>query len=82
MAASRPGVFPFILGKRRCWAQAHPSAYPSVTLALHAGELPTSFDFCVALTPADARAVAVALEAAAAYAESTLASGLGESEGA
>ena len=74
--------FDFILGKRKCWAQAHANSHPSVTLALRAGDFPSCWDVTVSMTPAEARAMAVALEAAATHAESTLPGGLGESEAA
>ena len=75
-------AFDFRLGRRKSWAQAHPNKHPTVTLALPSGEYPTSIDVSVSMTPAEARAMAVALEAAATHAENVLPSGLGESAAA
>lgn len=71
--------FPFKLGKRNCWAQSHALSTPVITLALHAGDFPSSLGVSATLTPDEARAMAVALEAAATHAENVLPSGLGES---
>jgi hypothetical protein len=73
-------TFDFPLGQRRCMAMGHPNKYPTVTLSLNAGdELGETVGFTVRLSPAEAHAMAVALEAAATFAENTLQSGLGES---
>ena len=74
---SQSRAFDFTVADQECWAQGHPSAtHPAVTLMLQ----PLGVT-CISmrLTPGEARAMAVALEAAATYAENTLASGLGES---
>lgn len=75
-------AFDFRLGDAHCFAQGHPSTHPAVTLMVHAGPYRASVSASVAMTPAEARAMAVALEAAATHAENTLESGLGESEAA
>lgn len=74
-------AFNFEVCRRKCWAQGHAHKNPSVTLALSAGEqLGGHFNLSVSLTPAEARAMAVALEAAATFAEEVIAeTGLGES---
>lgn len=79
MSLSR--AFDFRMGDNRAWAQSHPCAHPLVTLYLRIGSLP-SLCTSATLTAADARAMAAALEAAATHAESTLPTGLGESEAA
>lgn len=76
-------AFDFHLGKRKSWAQGHPSDRPSVTLHLTSGDILATFlDVSLMMPAAAARAMAVALEAAATHAESTLPTGLGESEAA
>lgn len=77
---SQSRAFDFIVADQKCWAQGHPlTAHPAVTLMLQ----PLAVT-CISmrLTPAEARAMAVSLEAAATHAENTLPSGLGESEAA
>jgi len=72
--------FDFMLGTRKRWAQAHPNKHPTVTLALPGEGWPSCVDISVTMTPAEARAMAVALEAAATHAENVIAdTGLGES---
>ena len=72
-------AFDFLIGARKSWAQGHAISHPSVTLALFPLD---ALGAQVRLSPAEARAMAVALEAAATFAENTLATGLGESEAA
>lgn len=79
---TRDRAFDFRLGDAHCFAQGHVSAYPAVTLMVHAGPCRAPVSTYVAMTPAEARAMAVALEAAATHAEATLPTGLGESEAA
>lgn len=69
-------AFDFRLGDRSCFAQGHPLKTPCVTLWLRAGAV----DFSARMSPDEARAMAVALEAAATHAENVIAdTGLGES---
>lgn len=75
-------AFDFFLGQRKSWAQSHPSIHPRVTLFVRAGDLASSVENVVSMTAQQARAMAVALEAAATHAENALPSGLGESEAA
>lgn len=58
-------TFDFQLGDLRCWAMGHALSVPSVTLALRAGAITCD----ARLTPAEARAMAAALESAADHAE-------------
>lgn len=74
--------FDFMLGKRKRWAQAHANKHPTVTLALPGDGWPSCVDISVTMTSAEARAMANALYQAADHAESTLETGLGESEAA
>ena len=71
-------AFNFPLGEDRCWAQGHTTG--NVTLALNADGYKVGLQ--LSMTAAEARATAVALEAAATFAENTLPTGLGESEAA
>jgi len=72
--------FEFKHNDERCWVQAHPNKHPTVTLALPGGAFPSYVNVSVSMTPAEARAMAVALEAAATHAEAVIAeTGLGES---
>lgn len=72
--------FDFMLGKRKRWAQGHANKHPSVTLALPGEGFPACVDVSVSMSPAEAHAMAVALEAAATWAENVIAdTGLGES---
>lgn len=71
--------FPFTVDGRACFAQGHALSNPRVSLAVSLGSLFKAHDINFALTPAEARAMAAALEAAATYAENVLPSGLGES---
>lgn len=76
-------AFHFALGPRKSWAQSHPSKHPRVTLTLTSGGLGgVAVDTMLTMSAAEARAMAVALEAAATHAENTLPTGLGESEAA
>lgn len=77
MTTSR--AFDFRLGGRKRWAQGHANKHPSVTLALPGEGFPTCVDVSISMSPAEARAMAAALEAAATHAENVLATGLGES---
>lgn len=70
--------FDFRLLARPCFAMGHPSG--SVSVILDVSAAPIGVNFTLTLT--EARAMAVALEAAATHAESTLPTGLGESEAA
>lgn len=73
-------TFEFTIGKRGCFAQGHANSRQSVVMVLHAGDiLGADVGFNVTLTADEAHAMAVALEAAATHAESTLPTGLGES---
>lgn len=67
--------FPFRLFTKRCFTMGHPSG--AVTMCIDAGANPVGVH--LRLTPTEARAMAVALEAAATYAENVLETGLGES---
>lgn len=70
--------FPFVLGGRRCSALGHRTG--SVSMLTSAGPLLGSeVSVTYHMTPAEARAMAAALEAAATFAENVLATGLGES---
>lgn len=73
--------FDFLFGDRKCWAQAHANRHPSVTLALRTGSglMHGSLDVTLSMSPTECRAMAVALEAAATFAENVLETGLGES---
>lgn len=75
-------AFNFKLGKYSCFAQGHPSGW--IILFMTAGDgSGTSLDLMARMTPSEARAMAVALEAAATHAENTIAdTGLGESAAA
>ena len=73
-------TFEFTLGKQKCWAQAHPGKYGAITLQVQPLDL---VGVSIRLTPAEARAWAVALEAAAVHAENVVAdTGLGEAAAA
>lgn len=74
-------AFDFRLGERKCFAQGHPNKRPTITLWVQAGAVfGTSLDVSMTVTPAEARAMAVALEAAALHAETVIPdTGLGES---
>lgn len=71
-------AFDFRLGDDRCWAQGHSTG--NVTLCLNVNGYKAHLQ--LTMTAAEARAAAVAIEAAATHAESTLPSGLGEGEAA
>lgn len=75
-------AFDFFLGQRKSWAQSHPGIHPRVALFVRTGDLTSSVESVVSMTAQQARAMAVALEAAATHAENALESGLGESEAA
>lgn len=70
--------FDFTRGGEPCFAMGVPNM--SVTLCFGSGVAATSI--LLRLTPTEAKAMAVALEAAAMHAEATLPTGLGESEAA
>ena len=73
-------AFRFLLDGRVCFAQGHTSAtVPRVGLMMSFGDLFKSHEFTARLTPAEARTMAAALEAAATFAENVLDTGLGES---
>lgn len=77
---SRAQAFPFTVDGRAGFAQGHAMSSPRVSLMVALGGTFKSHDTYFALTPAEARAMAVALEAAATYAENVIAdTGLGES---
>lgn len=69
-------AFDFLANGRRSWAQGHANKNPTITLALFPLD---PFGAQLRLTPTEARAMALALEAAATYAENVLDTGLGES---
>lgn len=73
--------YDFKIGNGKCWALAHEGARPSVTVFIRppAEVLIPAIEVQLHITSAEARAMAVALEAAATHAENVLASGLGES---
>ena len=71
-------AFDFRLGEDRCWAQGHSTG--NVTLCVSVAGYKVHLQ--LAMTAVEARAAAVALEAAATLAENTLPTGLGESEAA
>ena len=68
-------TFDFMFDGRKSWAMAH--TVGRVTLGLDA--IGAAHSTIVRLTPAEARAMACALEAAATWAENVLETGLGES---
>jgi hypothetical protein len=67
--------FNFRLFTKACFAMGHPSG--TVTVSIDVVGQPVSVS--LRITTAEARAMAIALEAAATWAENTLPSGLGES---
>ena len=69
--------FDFTIDGKKSWAQGHANTRAAVTLLL---QPLANVAVSAILTPAEARAMANALYQAADYAESTLATGLGESE--
>lgn len=76
-------AFDFALGKRKAFAQGHPTKHGSVTLFFAVGDSAgVSVDTSLIMSPAEARAMAAALWAAATHAENALPTGLGESEAA
>lgn len=77
MAAGQSRAFPFHIADLRCWATGHAFDLPSITVTQRVGAITCD----TRLTPAEARAMAVALEAAATFAETVIPdTGLGESE--
>jgi hypothetical protein len=68
-------TFNFRLFTKACFAMGHPSG--GVTVCIDAVGQPVGVS--LRITPTEARAMAVALEAAATYAENVLETGLGES---
>lgn len=67
--------FDFRLFTKPCFAMGHSTG--GVTVCIDAGSGPVTVS--LRITPTEARAMAVALEAAATHAENVLPSGLGES---
>lgn len=67
--------FDFRLFTKLCFAMGHPSG--KVSMCIDVGATPLGVS--LSLSAAEARAMAVALEAAATHAENVLPSGLGES---